>query len=198
MSSPTLQPDQTGFYTQTRVAKKILVVDLGFLGDTLHLVPALWEIKRHYPQSALHVLTSPLGAEVLRLAPCADRAWAIELYPGKRTLRQQWTIVRSLRRERFDLAFNFSGADRTIFMTALAGARWRMAHAAGRQHFWSGWLLPNWVPRRSTEMPSMSSDAPSWRPADSSWPRHDLICRCPKTPQGGRLLISRKAPSTSR
>ena len=86
MSSPTLQPDQTGFYTQTRVAKKILVVDLGFLGDTLHLVPALWEIKRHYPLSALHVLTSPLGAEVLRLAPCADRAWAIELYPGKRTL----------------------------------------------------------------------------------------------------------------
>jgi len=153
VSSPTLQPDQTGFYTQTRAAKKILVVDLGFLGDTLHLVPALWEIKRHYPQSALHVLTSPLGAEVLRLAPCADRAWAIELYPGKRTLRQQWTIVRSLRRERFDLAFNFSGADRTIFMTALAGARWKMAHAAGRQHFWSGWLLPNWVPRRSTEMP---------------------------------------------
>jgi len=153
VNSPLQQTNQAGFYAQTRAAKKLLVVDLGFLGDTLHLVPALWEIKRHYPQGALHVLTSTLGAEALRLAPCADRAWAVELYPGKRTLRQQWAIVRSLRRERFDVAFNFIGADRTLFMTALAGARWTMAHAAGRRHFWSAWLLPNWVPRRSTDLP---------------------------------------------
>ena len=70
----------TAFYPQTRTAKKVLVVDLGFLGDTIHLVPALWEIKRQYPGCALHVLTSTLGAEVLQLAPCADRAWGVELY----------------------------------------------------------------------------------------------------------------------
>jgi ADP-heptose:LPS heptosyltransferase len=148
-----LPPDPTGLYAQTRVAHKILVVDLGFLGDTIHLVPALWEIKRHYPQGALHVLTSTLGAEVLGLAPCADRAWAVELYPHKRTLQQQWQVVRALRRERFDLAFNFSGADRTIMMTALAGARWKVAHEAGRKHWWNRWLIPNWVSRRSTELP---------------------------------------------
>jgi ADP-heptose:LPS heptosyltransferase len=153
VNSPLPQTTQAGFYAQTRAARKILVVDLAFLGDTIHLVPALWEITRHYPQSALHVLTSPVGAEVLRLAPCADRAWSLEMYPGKRTLRQQWAIVRALRRERFDLAFNFSGADRTIFMTALAGARWTLAHAAGRQHFWSGWLVRNWIPRQSAELP---------------------------------------------
>ena len=150
---PRKQADQSGFYAQTRAARKILVVDLGFLGDSLHLVPALWEIKRHYPDAAVHVLASILGAEVLALAPCADRAWAIELLPGKRTLRQQWHILRSLRRERFDIAFNFSGADRTIFMTALSGARWQIAHEAGRGHFWSAWLVPNWVARRNTDLP---------------------------------------------
>jgi ADP-heptose:LPS heptosyltransferase len=146
-------PSQKGFYAQTRTAQKVLVVDLGFLGDTVHLVPALWEIKRHYPQCAVHVLTSTLGAEVLQLAPCADRAWGVELYPGKRTLRQQLQILRSLRRERFDVAFNFSGADRTVFMTALAGARWKIAHEAGRKHVWNRWLIPNWVPRQSIELP---------------------------------------------
>ena len=153
MNSPLPQSHLAGFYAQTRAAKKILVVDLGFLGDTVHLVPALWEIKRHYPQSVLHVLTSPVGAEVLDLAPCADRAWAVELYPGKRTLRRQLAILLALRREGFDLAFNFSGADRTIFMTALAGARWGVTHQAGRRHFWSGWLCAHWVPRQSTEQP---------------------------------------------
>jgi ADP-heptose:LPS heptosyltransferase len=145
--------NQMGFYARTRAAKKALVVDLGFLGDTIHLVPALWEIKRHYPGCAVHVLTSTLGAEVLQLAPCADRAWGVELYPGKRTLRQQWQVLRSLRREHFDVAFNFSGADRTVFMTALAGARWKLGHEAGRKHVWNHWLIPNWVPRQSTDQP---------------------------------------------
>lgn len=140
-------------YNDTRHARKIIVVDLGFLGDSLHLVPALWEIKRHYPQAELHVVAAPVGAEVLRLVGCVDRIWPVELDPRRRTLRQQWDTVRALRRERFDLAFNFSGADRTLFWTALTGARHRVAHAAGRKHFWNSWLIPNWVPRQPTGMP---------------------------------------------
>ena len=89
------------FYGQTRAARKIIVVDLGFLGDTVHLVPALWELKSGYPQAKLHVLTSTVGAEVLRLAPCVDRAWALDMYRETRTLRQQWQVLRALRRERF-------------------------------------------------------------------------------------------------
>src|SRR5258708_177476 len=46
---PMRSSDLPGFLATTRAAKKILAVELGFLGDTVHLVPALWEIKRHYP-----------------------------------------------------------------------------------------------------------------------------------------------------
>src|ERR1039458_2141816 len=123
------------FYERTSAARKIIVVDLGFLGDTVHLVPALWELKQNYPAAALHVLTTPVGAQVLQLATCVERAWALELDPAKRTLRMQWQILRELRRERFDIAFNFSGADRTVFMTALTGARWRLRPPAGPGHF---------------------------------------------------------------
>ena len=140
------------FYERTSAARKFIVVDLGFLGDTVHLVPALWELKQNYPAAALHVLTTPVGAQVLQLAPCVQLAWAIELDPAKRTLRQQWQILRELRRERFDVAFNFSGADRTVFMTALTGARWRLGHAAGRWHFWNSWLVPTWVARRDPDL----------------------------------------------
>src|SRR5262252_132818 len=99
--------DPIHFYRETKGARKIIVVDLGFLGDTVHLVPALWEIKSGYPQAELHVLTSPVGAEVLRLAPCVARAWALEMDHEKRTVHQQWQILRGLRREHFDVAFNF-------------------------------------------------------------------------------------------
>ncbi len=142
----------SGFYEQTGAARKIIVVDLGFLGDSLHLVPALWELRTHYPQAELHVLSSSLGAELIRLAPCVDRVWALELAPGQRTWREQWGKVRALRQERFDVAFNFGGNDRAIIMTALTGARWRVAHAAGRDHFWNRWLIANWVPKQDPDV----------------------------------------------
>jgi ADP-heptose:LPS heptosyltransferase len=141
-----MSADLANFYNQTRDARKVIVVDLGFLGDTVHLLPALHELKRNYARAELHVLTSAVGCEVLGLAPCVDRAWAIEMSPHKRSLRQQWQVLRALRRERFDVAFNFSGADRTIFMTTLTGARWRVAYRGGRPHFWSRWLVPFWIP----------------------------------------------------
>ncbi|MCL5096270.1 MAG: glycosyltransferase family 9 protein, partial [Candidatus Omnitrophica bacterium] len=66
---------------------------------------------------------------------------------------RHWGIIRTLRRERFDLAFNFSGADRTLFLTALTGAKWRLAHQAGRRHFWNRWLIADWVPRQDPGLP---------------------------------------------
>ena len=45
-----MSSDPAHFYSRTRDARKIIVVDLGFLGDTISLAPALWELKRLYPK----------------------------------------------------------------------------------------------------------------------------------------------------
>jgi ADP-heptose:LPS heptosyltransferase len=141
------------FWERTRAAKKIIVVDFGFLGDSVHLVPALWEIKRHYPEAQLHTLSAGVGAQLLSLAPCVDGAWAFPLTPKSPPWWRHWNILRALRREHFDVAFNFSGADRTIFVTAWLGAPWTLAHEAGRKHFWGRWLRAQWVERRDPDLP---------------------------------------------
>ena len=141
------------FYNTTRAARKVIGVELGFLGDSVHLLPALAEIKRHYPEAELHTLSAPVGSEVLKLTPCVDRAWAFPLGPQSPPWWRHWDVIRALRRERFDLAFNFSGADRAIFLTALTGAKWRVAHPGGRKHFWRRWLIPHWTSRQSQEQP---------------------------------------------
>lgn len=148
-----MQNAPASFYNQTKSALKIIVVDLGFLGDSVHLVPALWEIKRHYPAAQLHTLSATVGAELLSLAPCVDRSWAFPLTPQSPPWWRHWDIISSLRRENYDVAFNFSGADRTIFLTALTGAKCRLAHEGGRRHFWNRLLIRNWVPRQSREIP---------------------------------------------
>lgn len=146
-------PELATFADRTRSATKIIVVDLGFLGDTVHLVPALWEIKKHYSQAALHVLASPLGAEVLKLAPCVDRTWAMPLGPPSPKWWEHWDLLRALRRERFDVAFNFSGADRTMLVTRFIGARFAIGYQGARKHFWQPWLVSDWIPRRHLTTP---------------------------------------------
>lgn len=146
-------PSVNNFLERSRGAKKIIVVDFGFLGDSIHLIPALWEIKRHYPGAEVHTLSAVVGAEVLKLAPCVDHTWAFPLTPQSPPWWRNLGIIRDLRREQFDVAFNFSGADRTIFVTALLGARHTLAHEAGRKHFWNHWLGAEWVERRSRQLP---------------------------------------------
>ena len=147
-----MSSDLATFYSRTRKARKIIVVDLGFLGDTVHLVPALWELKRNYPHAVLHVLTSTVGQDLLQLTPWIDRVWGLHMYADKRSLRQQWDTIHLLRRERFDLAFNFSSSDRAIFTTALTGARRRLGCRNGRWHFYNRWLLQEWAPQPDSNL----------------------------------------------
>lgn len=145
--------DSPSFFDRTRTARKILVVDLGFLGDSVHLVPACWELRRNYPEAELHTLSATVGSEVLRLAPCVDRAWAYPLTKPSPPWWKHLEILGHLRRERFDVALSFSGGDRPVLVTALCGARFRLVHDSGRHHFYNRWIIPTWVPRQPDSLP---------------------------------------------
>lgn len=145
-------PPPIAFPARLAAAGKVLVVDLGFLGDTVQLIPVLWVLRQHCA-GELHVVTTPLGAEVLGLAPCVDRLWPVELDRRKRTARAQWELIRGLRRERFDVAVSFSGSDRHVILVGVGGARWRLVQEQGRRHCWDRWLVDEWVAMRSRELP---------------------------------------------
>ncbi|MBL9176178.1 MAG: glycosyltransferase family 9 protein [Verrucomicrobiales bacterium] len=143
----------SSYFDRTRNARKILVVDLGFLGDSVHLVPACWELRRNYPNAELHTLSAVVGSELLALVPCVDRAWAYPLTNPSPPWWKHLDILRAIRRERFDVALSFSGGDRPVLVTALSGACHRLAHDNGRSHFYNPWLVKNWVPRQRDDLP---------------------------------------------
>ncbi len=164
------------FYNTTRDARKVIVVDLGFLGDAVHLLPALWEIHRHYPAAERHVLTTPVAADVLNLAGCVDRLWPLELLPGRRSLAGHRRLLAAARRERFDVAINLSAADRSIILTALTGARHRLGLLGGRPHWWNRWLVPHWLPPPDPGLPVFEQRRQALRAAGFvlAPPRFDL------------------------
>jgi ADP-heptose:LPS heptosyltransferase len=130
---------ETGnFFQRTRSAKKVMVLDLGFLGDTVHLLPALWLVRQAYPAAELHVAIASHITSFMECAPWVDRVWGYMRYPRHATLRENFAMVARLRKEKFDVLINLNGSDRSSWLTFLSGARERLGRRPddGGPPFW--------------------------------------------------------------
>jgi heptosyltransferase-3 len=126
------------FYQRTRNAKKVMVLDLGFLGDTVHLLPALWMVRQAYPQAELHVAVATHVTSLMDCVPWVDRTWGYMRFPRHATPRENFQMVAALRREKFDVLINLNGSDRSSWLTGFSGARERLGRVPndGGPLFW--------------------------------------------------------------
>jgi heptosyltransferase-2 len=126
------------FFERTWRAKKVMVLDLGFLGDTVHLLPALWLVRQAYPQAELHVTVSTHITSLMDCVPWVNHVWGYMRYPRHATLRENLQMVSRLRREKFDVVINLNGSDRSSWLTFLSGAPERLGREpnGGGPPFW--------------------------------------------------------------
>src|SRR5688572_23306130 len=94
-------------------SQHILVVHIAGLAQTTLALPALRSLRQHLPQSRITVVSSPAGADLLRLADCADEILPMVRFRGAEFLNPRKSYraaksLKSLRRERFDLAVEFN------------------------------------------------------------------------------------------
>jgi ADP-heptose:LPS heptosyltransferase len=131
-------PAEGGFLERTRGARKVMVLDLGFLGDTVHLLPALWMVRQAYPQAKLHAAVADHVLSLMACVPWVDQAWGYPRFPTHATLRQNLQMVARLRQERFDVLINLNGSDRSSWLTFLSGAPARLGRRPkdGGPPFW--------------------------------------------------------------
>jgi ADP-heptose:LPS heptosyltransferase len=115
-----------------------MVLDLGFLGDTVHLLPALWMVRQAYPHAELHVTVATHITSLLDCVPWVNRVWGYTRYPRHATLKENWQMVSRLRREKFDAVINLNGSDRSSWLTFFSGARERLGRLPddGGPLFW--------------------------------------------------------------
>ena len=113
--------------------KKVLVVDLGFLGDTVHLIPAIRALAQS--GALVDVMTTPVGAELLGLVPEVNRSWVIPLRKPSPPPWRHFSTLLAIRAEKYGAALTFSGSDRNLFCAAFSGAGERAA-VISRQRWW--------------------------------------------------------------
>ena len=127
--------------SQNENVARILVVELWNIGDVILAMPFLAHLRYLFPRARITLLAKPFAADLLAGTGLvddyirADLAWAPAdraTAPGKAI--DLWRVSRTLRRQKFDVAFSSRAHLREHFILVLSGANRRvglsMRHAS--------------------------------------------------------------------
>jgi predicted lipopolysaccharide heptosyltransferase III len=102
--------------------RRVLVVRLRSIGDTVLATPALHALRRFLPEAQIDVLLESWVAPVLDGAAEVGRVITVERGSAAARLR----VARELRRRRYDVAYNLHGGPTATLLMRASGARRRV------------------------------------------------------------------------
>lgn len=125
------------------VPQRILLIQLGDIGDVVLTLPCLEMLNRCYPQAKLAMAVRDRGAELLTDCPWLDDYFIVAsgLDGLKARLDHYWRFFRSLRQGRYDLVIDLRTGTRGAIMAWLSGARQRLSFYAVDGPWWRNMLF---------------------------------------------------------
>ncbi len=128
--------------------RNVLLIQLGEIGDVVLATPTFRAVKETFPGVRLSVLVRKPCASLLEADPNLDEI--IEVTKSGRKIsevgRENFDLVRRLRRARYDLAIDLRTGDRGTILAFLSGAPVRIARRDPGQPFWRKWMLTHLLP----------------------------------------------------
>lgn len=116
--------------------RNVLVLQTSFLGDLVLTLPLVTELRRRFPVGRLTLMTTPLGAELLRDHPAVDEI----IVDDKRRAHRGWGGLQSqaaaLRQMGFTIALTPHKSVRTAYLLYRAGIPQRIGFRQSK-----GWFL---------------------------------------------------------
>ena len=110
--------------------KKILVIDLAFIGDVILATPTMRALKERFPNARLTMLTVPLTAEIAAMNPYVDEVMIYDKRGEDKGLFGIWRMARRIASLGFDLAVSMNFALRGAVVAWLAGIPQRLGYDA--------------------------------------------------------------------
>ncbi len=106
---------------------KILVIQTAFLGDVVLATALLEKLHACYPESKLDFLLRKGNESLLVEHPFIRQVLVLNKQEGK--LKNQWKLLRHIRRERYDLVVNVHRYLSSGLLTAFSGAKKKVGFA---------------------------------------------------------------------
>lgn len=116
--------------------RKVLVVRLRSIGDTVLSTPSLIALRRFLPDAQIDILLEDWVAPVLDGLEIVDNVLAVSKHTKDRV-----KLARNLRQEEYDVAFNLHGGTTATFLIRASGAKHRVGYKTYQYSFLYNHLL---------------------------------------------------------
>lgn len=122
-----------------REIKKILIIRLTSLGDVIFTVPLACSIKDDLPDVQVGWVVSEKGLDVVKNNPCVDNVHFVPLKKWKKrpfslkTIKEFFQIIKEIRKEKYDVAFDCQQMFKSLFLFLLCGAKRRITFKGARE-----------------------------------------------------------------
>lgn len=104
--------------------RRVLVIRLRSIGDTVLSTPSLFALKRFLPHAQLDILVEDWVAPVLDGFPHVDRVLTI----ARGSTASRARVARQLRARHYDVVYNLHGGTTATFLTRASGAKHRVGY----------------------------------------------------------------------
>ncbi|MBU2497352.1 MAG: glycosyltransferase family 9 protein [Proteobacteria bacterium] len=112
--------------------KKVLIIKLRYIGDTLSLLPVIENLRKKARNTTVDIMVNKGTEEVMAPHPGIRRLWVYDRRRAKRnavsSLRYHGTLIRQLRSEKYDAVIDFTHGDRAAFIAFMTGAPHRITY----------------------------------------------------------------------
>ncbi|HYH85195.1 MAG TPA: glycosyltransferase family 9 protein [Pyrinomonadaceae bacterium] len=105
--------------------RRVLVVRLRSIGDTVLATPSLHALRRFLPDARIDILLEDWVAPLLEGSQEVDRVVTVE----RKSTASRLLVARRLRAENYDVVYNLHGGSTAALLTRATGARHRVGFA---------------------------------------------------------------------
>jgi heptosyltransferase I len=105
---------------------RFLVVRLSSLGDIVHTFPAVAALRESFPNSEIVWMTHPRWESLVESSQLVNEIWATET----RSLASIRTILRRIRKEKFDVAIDYQGLWKSAALPFFGGVPRRIGFSS--------------------------------------------------------------------
>jgi len=123
------------------MAKRILIIEVNWVGDVLFTTPAIRAIREHDKDAFIGCLVVPRCVEMLEKNPNIDELIVYDEEGARKGIFGQISFIFELRKKRFDTAISFHRSMSRMLIAALAGAKRRIGYYTNKRF----WLLTDCI-----------------------------------------------------
>jgi predicted lipopolysaccharide heptosyltransferase III len=108
--------------------KKILIINLAFIGDVLLSTPVARALRRAYPEAKIDMLVIPLAAEIAKGNPYVNDVFVYDKKGKHKKIGELFKLIGQIRKQYYDMAIATNFASRGAMLAWACGIRYRLGY----------------------------------------------------------------------